>query len=215
MLICATASPWLMRMNTSCPVPILRQTSTLAGRGPNAGCTPACSASFVIVAFRRAASSSAPRRHGAWIAGSYLGALYGIYAKSDGFLALAMGSLHCSNCPALPAYTVSTSAFDGRDGIKGLLEAHLRQNRTALRLERLEAGGYLAAHVFTWRQLVEHPAFDALDMLDQLLRARMTPMYKLAEQIHKSCHLRAQRPPWPVILEDAQREAERKKIRLC
>lgn len=102
-------------------------------------------------------------------ANAYLGAPYGIYATEDGFVALAMGSLaklaELIECPALLAYTATGDAFERRDEIKELLSAHLVQHGTAYWLERLEAGGYWASDVFTWPQLVAHPAFESLDML--------------------------------------------------
>lgn len=102
-------------------------------------------------------------------ANAYLGAPYGIYATADGFLALAMGSLsqlaNLLDCPALLSYTASEDAFERRDEIKDLLAAHLQQHATAYWLERLDTGGYWASDVLTWPELVQQPAFQALDMI--------------------------------------------------
>jgi CoA:oxalate CoA-transferase len=110
-----------------------------------------------------------PQRSRVNNAHAYLGAPYGIYATTDGFLALAMGSLvqlaALLECPALLAFTAAEDAFDRRDEIKELLAAHLRQRSTEYWLERLEAGDYWASDVFTWPRLMEHDAFRALDML--------------------------------------------------
>jgi CoA:oxalate CoA-transferase len=110
-----------------------------------------------------------PQRSRVNNAHAYLGAPYGIYATADGFLALAMGSMvqlaALLECPALMAFTAAEDAFDRRDEIKELLAAHLRQHSTAYWLRRLEAGDYWASDVFTWPRLMEHDAFQALDML--------------------------------------------------
>lgn len=110
-----------------------------------------------------------PQRSSRNSAHAYLGAPYGIYATADGFLALAMGSLAqlagLLECPALDAYAAPGAAFDQRDEIKALLAEHLRRQPTQYWLGRLEPAGYWCADVFTWPQLMQHPAFHALDML--------------------------------------------------
>jgi CoA:oxalate CoA-transferase len=110
-----------------------------------------------------------PERSNVNNAHAYLGAPYGIYATSDGYLALAMGSLaqlaELLDSPALLAYTAPGAAFDRRDEIKALLAEHLRRQTTQHWLARLEPAGYWCADVFTWPQLMQHPAFEALDML--------------------------------------------------
>ncbi|MBT9330829.1 CaiB/BaiF CoA transferase family protein [Paracidobacterium acidisoli] len=110
---------------------------------------------------------------------AYLGAPYGIYATQDGYLALAMGSLlqlaAILDCPALKLYS-APDAFDQRDEIKAMLAEHLRRQTTAYWLERLEPAGYWCADVFTWPRLMEHAAFDALDMLQTVGRDERVKM---------------------------------------
>jgi CoA:oxalate CoA-transferase len=105
---------------------------------------------------------------------AYLGAPYGIYATQDGYLALAMGSLvqlaGLLECPALLAWSAPEAAFDQRDEIKALLAEHLTQRTTEQWLARLEPADYWCADVFTWPKLMEHPAFQALDMLQTVGR---------------------------------------------
>lgn len=105
---------------------------------------------------------------------AYLGAPYGIYATQDGFLALAMGSLitlaELLECPALAVYTDPQTWFSQRDTIKQILSDHLRTRPTAAWLVRLEAADYWCADVLTWRQLLDHDAFKALHMIQQVTR---------------------------------------------
>jgi CoA:oxalate CoA-transferase len=111
---------------------------------------------------------------------AYLGAPYGIYATEDGYLALAMGSLAklatLLELPALGSYSEAKDAFDLRDEIKALLAEHLRQHTTAHWLARLEPNDYWCADVFTWPKLMDHPAFHALDMLQDVSRGEAITM---------------------------------------
>ncbi|WP_263357949.1 CaiB/BaiF CoA transferase family protein [Acidicapsa ligni] len=111
---------------------------------------------------------------------AYLGAPYGIYATEDGYLALAMGSLTTLSTllelPALLSYSGPKDAFDQRDEIKALLTEHLRQHTTEYWLARLEPNDYWCADVFTWPTLMDHPAFQALDMLQTVGRSEAVTM---------------------------------------
>jgi CoA:oxalate CoA-transferase len=111
---------------------------------------------------------------------AYLGAPYGIYATEDGYLALAMGSLAklatLLELPALGSYSEAKDAFDRRDEIKALLAEHLRQRTTTHWLTRLEPNDYWCADVFTWPRLMDHPAFQALDMLQDVGRGEVVTM---------------------------------------
>ncbi len=105
---------------------------------------------------------------------AYLGAPYGIYSTKDGYLAIAMGSLaalaELLECPALLAYTDPKAAFERRDEIKAVLAEHLGQRTTTEWLARLEPADYWCADVFTWPRLLQHPAFQALDMIQTVGR---------------------------------------------
>jgi crotonobetainyl-CoA:carnitine CoA-transferase CaiB-like acyl-CoA transferase len=73
--------------------------------------------------------------------------------------------------PALKSYSGAKDAFDQRDEIKALLAEHLRQHTTKYWLDRLEPNDYWCADVFTWPTLMDHPAFQALDMLQTVNRS--------------------------------------------
>ncbi len=106
---------------------------------------------------------------------AYLGAPYGIYATQDGYVALAMGSIltlaDLLECAPLAAFTDPQTWFSQRDTIKQVLSDHLRTRPTAAWLARLEAADYWCADVLTWRQLLDHDAFNALNMVQQVSRS--------------------------------------------
>jgi crotonobetainyl-CoA:carnitine CoA-transferase CaiB-like acyl-CoA transferase len=129
---------------------------------------------------------------------AYLGAPYGIYQTADGFLALAMGSVprigELIACPALGAYTDPKSWFECRDEIKGILARHLRTQSTSYWLAILEPADIWCADVFTWSRLVQHEAFQALDMLQDVtcrdgsvLRTTRCPI-RIDGETYKSSH---------------------------
>src|SRR5690242_5784091 len=66
---------------------------------------------------------------------AYISAPYGIYRTSDGYLALAMGSIvvlaELLNCQPLRKYTDNTEWFTKRDEIKMILADHLAKESTA------------------------------------------------------------------------------------
>ncbi len=107
-------------------------------------------------------------------ANAYLSAPYGIYATSDGYLALAMNDIpllgQLLDCPKLLEYTNPKTWFSERDTIKALLAGHLRTKATASLLRTLEASGMWCAEVFNWPQLLAHDGFKALHMVQQVSR---------------------------------------------
>ena len=107
-------------------------------------------------------------------ANAYLGAPYGIYATADGFLALAMGSVtqlgELLGCAPLLAYADPQTWFTQRDEIKTQLAQHLRARPTADWLKKLEAADYWCADVLTWPRLIEHEAFQVLQMIQTVRR---------------------------------------------
>lgn len=111
----------------------------------------------------------APQRSSVNNAHAYLGAPYGIYSTSDGYLALAMGSIvrlgELIGCPALLAYTDPESLFDRRDEIKSILVEHLRHQTTQHWLGILEPADIWCADVLTWERLFQHEAFQSLGMI--------------------------------------------------
>jgi len=108
-------------------------------------------------------------------ANAYLGAPYGIYQTSDGFLALAMGSVvqlgELLGCASLLEYGDPQTWFTQRDEIKEHLAQHLRTQPTAYWLSRLEPADYWCADVLTWPQLLKHEGFKVLGMTQQVSRA--------------------------------------------
>ncbi len=115
-----------------------------------------------------------PQRSSVNNANAYLGAPYGIYQTSDGFLAVAMGSIlelgRLLECPPLANYGDPETWFTRRDEIKGVLTGFLRQQPTAFWLERLERGGYWAADVLTWPRLRREEAYRVLDFEQEVRR---------------------------------------------
>jgi CoA:oxalate CoA-transferase len=105
---------------------------------------------------------------------AYLGAPYGIYETSDGFIAIAMGSVlrlaELLECNELTAYQDSTEWFTKRDEIKTVLAAHLKTNRTKEWLSRLEPADYWCADVLNWEQLMNHEGFKVLEMVQEITR---------------------------------------------
>ena len=105
---------------------------------------------------------------------AYLGAPYGIYATTDGYLALAMGSVlklgELLDLPALAAYADPKSWFNQRDEIKALIAEHLRVKPTQYWLNRLEPADYWCAEVLSWNQLWKTKAFQALDFEQEVTR---------------------------------------------
>lgn len=117
-----------------------------------------------------------PQRSAFNNAHAYLGAPYGIYATSDGYLALAMGSvirlgqlLGCSE--SLAPYEDPKSWFDKRDEIKRILAEHLKTQTTEHWLSILEPADVWCSDVFTWPKLLEHEGFRVLDMIQEVSRA--------------------------------------------
>ncbi len=127
---------------------------------------------------------------------AYLGAPYGIYRTSNGFIALAMGSVvqlgKLLGCPALEGYGDPRSWFNERDRIKEILAGHLTGNTTEHWLEILEPSGYWCSDVLTWPGLLASDAFRALDMLQEVtcrggstLRTTRCPI-RIDGEIYKS-----------------------------
>lgn len=106
---------------------------------------------------------------------AYLGAPYGIYQTSNGYLALAMGSIpklgQLLDCPALLAYPEPAQAFTERDAIKATLAAHLRTAPTEAWLAVLEPADIWCADVLTWDRLLAHEGFAALNMVQEVTMA--------------------------------------------
>jgi CoA:oxalate CoA-transferase len=103
---------------------------------------------------------------------AYLGAPYGIYKTSDGYMALAMGSIPqlgtLLSCNAMLAYTDVSQAFHKRDEIKAILANHLLTNTTEHWLDILQKADIWCADVLSWDKLMQHEGFTSLDMLQNV-----------------------------------------------
>ncbi len=96
-----------------------------------------------------------------------LSAPYGIYATTNGHLALAMMDItalaRTIECGPLNAFTTE-QAFTARDQIKDILVKHIATRPTAYWLSRLQKEGLWAMEVFDWEKLVQHDAYKHLQM---------------------------------------------------
>ncbi|MBT2757788.1 CoA transferase [Mesobacillus foraminis] len=116
----------------------------------------------------------APVRSSVNNANAYLGAPYGIYETTDGYLALAMGSVpklgELLGCLELLPYTDQRDCFEKRDEIKSILASHLKDKPTKHWLEHLEPADYWCAEVMNWDKLMEHEGFRVLDIVQEIIR---------------------------------------------
>jgi crotonobetainyl-CoA:carnitine CoA-transferase CaiB-like acyl-CoA transferase len=140
--------------------------------------------------------SKPPQRSAINNGNAYLGAPYGIYQTADGFLAIAMGSVtrlgELLDCAALNTYADPQSWFERRDEIKSILAEHLKMHGTDHWLSILEPADVWCSDVFTWRRLIEHEAFEVLDMVQEIacrdgsiLRTTRCPI-RIDGEIYKS-----------------------------
>jgi CoA:oxalate CoA-transferase len=105
---------------------------------------------------------------------AYLGAPYGIYQTSDGYLAVAMSSIlrlgELLDCKPLTTYTDQKTWFTKRDEIKAELARLLKTKTTADWLAILEPADVWCADVLTWPRLLAHDGFRVLNMTQQVSR---------------------------------------------
>jgi CoA:oxalate CoA-transferase len=115
-----------------------------------------------------------PRRSDVNNAHAYLSAPYGIYRTADGYLALAMMPVprlaELLECESLKIFQDPNGWFTERDAIKSLLAEHLSTQSTAHWLAILEPADVWCADVLTWPRLMELPAFQGLNMIQQVTR---------------------------------------------
>lgn len=114
---------------------------------------------------------------------AYLGAPYGIYPTSDGYLALAMGAVpqlgELLDCPSLLVFTDPKSWFDKRDAIKAILREHLKKQPISHWLGILEPADIWCAKVMEWKELRESQGYRALDMEQTVRCPGGTPLSTL------------------------------------
>lgn len=109
-----------------------------------------------------------PERTATNSAHAYLGAPYGLYETTDGYLALAMGSVtqigELIGCDRLRNYPEPGSWFTQRDEIKAILADHLKTKSTGEWLAVLEPADIWCAQVHDWKQLRSSEAYTVLEM---------------------------------------------------
>jgi crotonobetainyl-CoA:carnitine CoA-transferase CaiB-like acyl-CoA transferase len=112
---------------------------------------------------------------------AYLGAPYGIYRTSDGYIALAMGRIpqlgELLDCDPLLEFNDPAEWFSNRDHIKSTLAEHLRSQTTSHWLSILEPADIWCADVLDWERLLNHDAFKVLEMI-QTVRRRTGTSYQ-------------------------------------
>jgi crotonobetainyl-CoA:carnitine CoA-transferase CaiB-like acyl-CoA transferase len=114
-----------------------------------------------------------PQRSSFNNAHAYLGAPYGVYETSDSYIALAMNPLQklgeLLELPQLGHYTAS-DAFEKRDEIKKLIAERLRTAPTRHWLDILQPADVWCSEIMDWPTLVNHEAFQALEMTQTVQR---------------------------------------------
>ncbi|WP_028053621.1 CaiB/BaiF CoA transferase family protein [Sinorhizobium medicae] len=116
-----------------------------------------------------------PKRSAFRSAHAYLSAPYGVYAASDGFLAIAMTPIpklaDLLQIDALAPYREDPSAwFTERDPIKALIAARTAERTVDEWLAVLEPADIWCARVLDWNELLESEGFQVLDMLQTVMR---------------------------------------------
>ncbi|MDX0635793.1 CoA transferase [Sinorhizobium medicae] len=116
-----------------------------------------------------------PKRSAFRSAHAYLSAPYGVYAASDGFLAIAMTPIpklaDLLKIDALAPYRDDPSAwFTERDTIKALIAARIAERTLDEWLAVLEPADIWCARVLDWNELLESEGFQVLDMLQTVMR---------------------------------------------
>jgi CoA:oxalate CoA-transferase len=103
---------------------------------------------------------------------AYLGAPYGVYQTTNGYMALAMGAIpvlgELLGCEALTEYPEPASWFTKRDEIKKTLADHLKTDSTEKWLSILEPADIWCADVMSWDKLFAHDGFKVLNMIQKV-----------------------------------------------
>jgi crotonobetainyl-CoA:carnitine CoA-transferase CaiB-like acyl-CoA transferase len=109
----------------------------------------------------------------------YLAAPYGIYPTADGHLAIAMASVdrlgRLLGSPELATYADPASWWSARSDIERILADVLRTGETSRWLDLLDAADVWCAPVLTLEEMLEHPAFAAVRMTQEVERPPRAP----------------------------------------
>jgi CoA:oxalate CoA-transferase len=112
-------------------------------------------------------SGHLPQRSGISNGHPLLHAPYGIYATTDGHIAIAMVDINqlarSIACDELLTYE-QKDAFNLRDEIKTILTKHLLTQSSAYWLAKLHASDLWAMEVLDWERLTRHEAYSVLEM---------------------------------------------------
>ncbi len=104
-----------------------------------------------------------------------LSAPYGIYATSDGYIAIAMINIpqlaQAIESEALAEFS-QEQAFSHRDEIKEILTRHLGGQATGWWLERLHAEDMWAMEVLDWQRLTAHEGYRCLEIEQPIMTHR-------------------------------------------
>lgn len=116
---------------------------------------------------------------------AYLGAPYGVYETSDGYLAVAMTPsleklAELMNISGLEEfYTDTADLLKKRDEIKVVIAEHVKNRTTAEWLAILQPADIWCSEVLDWPQLLESEAFDELDFLQTIKRNHTVQLQSL------------------------------------
>ena len=96
-----------------------------------------------------------------------LSAPYGLYKTADGYIALAMMDIHeladAISCKKLRDFSAE-EVFAKRDDVKKILEDHLGSGSSSYWIGQLHQSGLWAMEVLDWEQMMEHAAYQSLQM---------------------------------------------------
>jgi crotonobetainyl-CoA:carnitine CoA-transferase CaiB-like acyl-CoA transferase len=113
------------------------------------------------------ASKQLPKRSAENNAHPLLSAPYGIYSTTDGFIAIAMVSIHrlalALGSESLAAFA-QEDTFSCRDEIKNILSKHMATGSSACWIKKLHDQDIWAMEVLDWNKIKEHPAYKVLQM---------------------------------------------------
>lgn len=111
---------------------------------------------------------------------AYLGAPYGVYQTSDGYIALAMGDLSqlntVLNSAELEDYCHDELYFTARDEAKAIIANVLKRRPSAYWLSRLQRIGFWCSEVYDYPTLTKSAGYQALDMEQVVTRDKATQL---------------------------------------
>ena len=100
-----------------------------------------------------------------------LSAPYGLYKTTDGYIALAMMDIYeladAINCKELKNFS-KDEVFGNRDEIKKLLADCFVNESSSHWIDQLHESGLWAIEVFDWEQMMNHEAYQSLQMEQEL-----------------------------------------------